>query len=342
MHVGIQLDMRNPPPWTRRWPAHYSRTLDVVEEAERLGAAQVWLTEHHFFEDGYIPQPLTLAAAIAARTSRIRIGTAVMLAALRKPVHLAEEAAIVDIVSDGRLELGVGAGYRIPEYEAFDVPIAQRFARTEAVVREVIRLWESQTVTPVPVQRPVPLWGGFFGPRGVRFAGEIGAGLVSMDRALPEQAALLDVYRDGLTAGGFDPASARIAVGVNMVLNDDPEAAWPRIAPHLAYMWDSYNRYAVEGTVHPAPPPIDPEEWRRPGGGGTSPRYLDDDAGAAGPSLPRFGVFTPDEAADHVRALTAGLPVTQVFVWASIAGMPDDLVDRHVELSCTELRALLG
>jgi len=318
--VGIYLDGRNPPPWSRPWPDHYARTLELVEEAERLGAASVWLSEHHFFEDGYLPQPLTFAAAIAARTATIRIGTAVLLAALRPPAQLAEEAAVVDILSNGRLDLGVGAGYRVPEYEGFGRSFDRRFAQTEACVREVLRLWSTGEVTPRPVQQPMSLWGGFFGPRGARLAGELGAGLLAFDGAL------LDPYRAGLAAAGHDPAAARCAATVNMVLADDPEAVWPRVRPHLQYQWDSYNRYAVERTGAPVPRPIDPERWRAPRPDGTPPR---------------FGVFTPDEAATHVRAITNGIPAVQVYVWASIAGMPDDLVERHVELISTELRARL-
>jgi alkanesulfonate monooxygenase SsuD/methylene tetrahydromethanopterin reductase-like flavin-dependent oxidoreductase (luciferase family) len=321
MDIGIYLDGRNPPQWARPWPDHYARTLELVEEAERLGAASVWLSEHHFFEDGYLPQPLTFAAAIAARTRTIRIGTAVLLAALRVPAQLAEEAAVVDILSNGRLDLGVGLGYRIPEYERFGRSFDKRFAKTEACLREVLRLWDSGGVTPLPVQRPMSLWGGFFGPRGARLAGELGAGLLALDPALMEP------YRAGLVAGGHDPASARCAGVVNLVLADDPEAAWPRIRPHLAYQWDTYNRYAVEGTGQPVPRPIDPDRWREPGPDGRPPR---------------FGVFTADEAATHIRALTAGVPAVQVYLWARIPGLPDDLVERHVELACTELRARLA
>jgi alkanesulfonate monooxygenase SsuD/methylene tetrahydromethanopterin reductase-like flavin-dependent oxidoreductase (luciferase family) len=321
MDVGIYLDGRNPPQWARPWPEHYARTLELVEEAERLGVASVWCSEHHFFEDGYLPQPLTLAAAIAARTSSIRIGTAVLLAALRPAVHVAEEAAMVDILSNGRLDLGVGLGYRVPEYEGFGRSFDRRFAQTEAVLREVVRLWADGAVTPPPVQHPVPLWGGFFGPRGARLAGELGAGLLALDPAL------MAPYREGLVAGGHDPASARCAAVVNLVVADDPEAAWPRIRPHLQYQWDSYHRYSVEGTGAAAPPPIDPERWVTPRADGTPAR---------------FAVCTPTDAAAHVRALTDGLPVTQVYLWASIAGMPDDLVERHVTLLGTELRDLLA
>ena len=92
MRIGIYLDLRNPPQWRRPWAAHYAHALELCAEADRLGAGSVWLSEHHLFEDGYLPQPLTFAAAVAARTSQVRIGTAVLLAALRHPVQIVEEA----------------------------------------------------------------------------------------------------------------------------------------------------------------------------------------------------------------------------------------------------------
>src|SRR5581483_3104022 len=112
VRIGLYLDLRNPPAWRCPWPVHYARSLEWIEEAERRGAGSIWLSEHHFFEDGYLPQPLTFAAAVAARTRRVHIGTAVYLAALRPAVQVAEEAAVVDLLSGGRLELGLGAGYR--------------------------------------------------------------------------------------------------------------------------------------------------------------------------------------------------------------------------------------
>jgi len=110
--VGLYFDLRNPPAWEVPWTQHYARALQTMEQAEALGASALWLTEHHFFADGYLPQPLTMAAAVAARTTRVRIGTAVYLPLLRNPVQVAEEAAIVDILSGGRLDLGIGVGYQ--------------------------------------------------------------------------------------------------------------------------------------------------------------------------------------------------------------------------------------
>jgi alkanesulfonate monooxygenase SsuD/methylene tetrahydromethanopterin reductase-like flavin-dependent oxidoreductase (luciferase family) len=323
VRIGLYLDMRNPPRWRRPWARHYGRWLELVEEADHLGADSVWLSEHHFFEDGYLSQPLAFAAAIAARTTRARIGTAVLLPALKRAAQLAEESALVDVLSDGRLELGVGAGYRVPEFEAFGADVGRRFELVETRVREVRDLWATGRVTPSPVQDPVPWWGGFFGPRGARLAGRLGMGLLA---ALPE---LVPPYETGLVEGGYPPSTARYAQPWNIVLADDPEAAWPRIAPHLAYAWDSYGHYLVEGTDRPPPPPVDPEQMRAAGSG-------------MGGSGAFFMVLTPAEAAEFLRGVVVRLPLEQTFFWASIAGMPEDLEERHIELLCTELRPLVA
>ncbi len=320
MRLGCYLDLRNPPQWQRPWTEHYARTLERCVEVERLGLDSVWCSEHHFFEDGYLPQPLTFLAAVAAVTDRIRLGTAVYLGALRPPAQVAEEAAVVDLLSGGRLELGLGAGYRVPEYAAYGADIARRYTLTDECAREVRRLWREGAVTPPPVQDPLPIWMGYQGPQGARRAGLLGEGLLAVDRAL------LEPYRAGLVESGHDPASARMAGVVSFVLADDPEAAWPRVREHLAYQWDTYNEYGAEGTGRDAPRPIDPDRWRT--GSGDRP--------------PRFEVLTPEDAAARLAVLADGVPLEEVYCWASIAGMPDDLVDRHLELLATRLRPLIA
>jgi alkanesulfonate monooxygenase SsuD/methylene tetrahydromethanopterin reductase-like flavin-dependent oxidoreductase (luciferase family) len=316
MRVGMYCDLRNPAAWERPWSEHYGRALERIEEGERLGLDSVWLTEHHLFEDGYLPQPLTLAAAIAARTERIRIGTAVVLAPLRRPIDIAEQAAIVDLLSSGRLELGLGAGYCLPEFEAFGVEMRDRFRLLEQALVEVPRLWAEGVVTPAPLQHPPPIWAGVSGPRGARMAGRIGAGLLWLD---PD---LLDPYSRGLDEGGHAPGKARMAGLANVILADDPEAAWSRIAPHALHQVQTYLDAGVAGTPAAATPrpPLDVARLRSPG-----------------PAMhpPHFDVVTPDEAVRRLRTWLAPLPVTDIFCWDSIAGMPDDLADRHLELLAT-------
>src|SRR3954449_4464973 len=129
--LGIYFDLRNPDRWHQDPSRLHAFTLELCEEAERLGAGSVWFTEHHLFDDSYLTQPLTFAAAVAARTRRIRLGTAVVVAPLHHPVELAEQAALVDLVSGGRLELGLGAGYRVPEYELYGVSGERRRTVTD-------------------------------------------------------------------------------------------------------------------------------------------------------------------------------------------------------------------
>jgi alkanesulfonate monooxygenase SsuD/methylene tetrahydromethanopterin reductase-like flavin-dependent oxidoreductase (luciferase family) len=321
VNVGLYLDLRNPPPWRQDPARTYAFALEVCEEADRLGAHSVWLSEHHLFEDGYLPQPLTFAAAIAARTTRMRIGTSVVIAPLRPAIAIAEEAAIVDLVSAGRLELGLGAGYRSAEFDLFEADIAHRYGTTDARAREVRALWRDERVTPRPVQSRVPIWMGYQGPQGARRAGVLGEGLLS------SSAALYEPYRDGLVDAGHDPATtARMAGVIQGFVTDDPERDWPRIAPHVAYQADSYRRYMVEGTGRPPPKPVDPERLR---------------SDTVGGALQSFLCATPEDAAEQIRAHTAGAPVETVFLWASIAGMPEPLVVAHVETICTRLAPLL-
>lgn len=319
MRVGMYVDMRNPPEWRRPWAAHYGRWLERIAEGERLGADVVWLTEHHFFEDGYLPQTWTFAAAIAARTSTIRIGTAVTLLPLHDALELAEQIALVDVISDGRVEPGFGVGYRKPEYLAFGGDFKHRYGVFASRVRDLRQLWGEEegaerTVTPAPTQRPVPLWAGFGGPMGARTAGRLGVGLQSIDRQL------LDPYLAALEAGGHDPDTARLGGQVEFFVTDDPERTWASISPHVAYRWSSYNRYMFEGTSREASPPLhfDPAAVRK-----------------------TFVLGTAEQVAAAIRERIAGLPVTDMYVWSDYPGMPDDLIDRHLELTFTSVAPLL-
>jgi alkanesulfonate monooxygenase SsuD/methylene tetrahydromethanopterin reductase-like flavin-dependent oxidoreductase (luciferase family) len=315
--LGLYFDLRNPAPWARPWPEVYGRALDLVVEAERLGAASVWFSEHHLFTDGYLPQPLTFAAAAAARTSRVRIGTAVLVAALRPAALIAEEAAVIDQLSGGRLELGIGAGYSVPEYELYNTDITKRYGLTDTAVAEIRRLLDDGIVTPPAAQNPFPIWLGYQGPQGAKRAGRLGVGLLSLDRAL------LDPYRAGLVEGGHDPAIARTGGMLDIIVTDDPEAAFERILPHYAHQLNSYRAAAVAGSGRDAPKEITVDKLR---------------SGAAQKGqIPGLRVLTPADAVAAIREATEGAPVEHVYLWASVAGMPDDLVERHVELTCTQV-----
>jgi len=322
VNIGVWFDLRNPPGW-RQDPARlYGFTLELCEEAERLGADSVWFSEHHGFEDDYLPQPLTFAAAAAARTSRVRLGTGILIAPLRHTAQLAEEAAVVDILSGGRLDLGLGAGYRVPEFEQFGTDFAARYRILDHQVGELRRLWGDGGLTPRPVQDQLPIWLGYQGPKGARRAGRLGEALLTL------AAGSWPPYRDGLTEGGHDLAAARMGGGIQAYVTDDPDRDWPRLAPHIAYQQDSYRRYMVQGTDSPLPRPVDPERLRRRG----------PDAGPMSYFL--FG--TPEQVAAQIRAYAGDAPVSHVWLGASVAGLPEDLAARHVQTICARLGPLLA
>jgi alkanesulfonate monooxygenase SsuD/methylene tetrahydromethanopterin reductase-like flavin-dependent oxidoreductase (luciferase family) len=325
MRIGIYTDLRNPPAWHEPWPDVYARALERIVEAERLGIGSVWATEHHGFEDGYLPQPLTFLAAVAARTTRVRLGTAVLLAPLRPALHIAEEAAVVDVLSGGRLELGLGAGYRAAEYAAYGADITRRFPLLEERTREVRRLWDGGVCTPPPAQARPPIWLGVNGPRGARMAGRLGEGLGWLDPML------LEPYREGLLEGGHAPQSARMSGLANIILADDPAEARARIRPHLVYQAESYRRYA--GTPGASAPSARALE---------RPAALDVGDGRRHALPPRLLVLTADDAIALMREWLHDLPVQDAYLWASIAAMPDDLARRHVELAATRLAPALA
>jgi alkanesulfonate monooxygenase SsuD/methylene tetrahydromethanopterin reductase-like flavin-dependent oxidoreductase (luciferase family) len=328
MKVGIYLDARNPRAWQRPWTRHYGWLIEQVVEADRLGLQSVWLGEHHFFDDGYLPQPLALAAALAGRTRHLRLGTSVLLAPLRPAVDIAEQAALVDVLSDGRVELGLGAGYRVPEFEAFGADLSRRFPLLEERAREVRALWDAGRISPPPVQDRPGIWIGGHGPRVSRMAGRLGEGLLTLHASAYEH------YRKALLEAGHDPARARVSGPINMVIADDPEraeATWAAIRPHFAYQWQSYQRYGDEGR----PPQAGAASLQEIGDG----RFDPDRFRSAGPDMnpPMIDVVTPDEAVRRLRSWLSPLPVEHGYFWLSIGAMPDEIAERHLALLATEV-----
>ena len=302
--VGLYVDLRIPP--GSAGAEVYRRTFDRIVAAEDRGLEAVWVTEHHGFADGYLPAPLTAAAAIAARTRTLRVGTAVVIGPLVPVESLAEQAAVVDLVAGGRLELGVGAGWRAAEFTRVGADHRERYRTLERQLRRLPELWADGTVTPAPVQDPLPTWVGARGPRGARLAGRVGAGLLWLDPAL------LAPYVEGLAAGGWAPDRARVGGLVNVLLADDPDAAKDEVRTAARR-----NRASYSGN--------------------------DDAAATKGDTtFPKLRVLTGQDAVAAVREQLAPLvehvPVTDVFCFADLGGLPDDLVDRHLELVTDVLR----
>ena len=116
IRFGLWYDFRNPAPWRQPTDRLYREIPDQIAWGENNGFDDVWLSEHHFINDGYLPSILPVSATIAARTERIRIASGVLLMPFHNPIRLAEDIATVDVISGGRFELCVGIGFKPEEF----------------------------------------------------------------------------------------------------------------------------------------------------------------------------------------------------------------------------------
>ncbi|HEX7266770.1 MAG TPA: LLM class flavin-dependent oxidoreductase, partial [Streptosporangiaceae bacterium] len=197
----------------------YQQALALAEDADAFGLDSVWVSEHHFVDDAYLPSLLPMCAAIAARTRRVRVGTALLLAPLHDPVRLAEDAAVVDLISGGRLVLGLGLGWRAEEFDGLGIPLASRVPRLLAAVEVLRQAWSGDLVRggrgarypdipvrPLPAQPGgPPLWVGGLTEPAIRRAGRVADGFMATEvtpDGLGEQAALARRERARRAAAG--------------------------------------------------------------------------------------------------------------------------------------------
>jgi probable F420-dependent oxidoreductase len=206
---------------------NFEETIQECERAEAAGFDSVWLGEHHNSATLY-PAPLIGLAAIASRTRRLRLGTAVLLLPLYHPLAVAEEAAMVDVISGGRLILGVGAGYAPEEFAAFGVSIKERGRRMDEAVPLIHQLWSEENVThngryyrvmnatvaPRPLQQPrPPIWFAGWVESAIRRAGRLGdAWLGGPSAKLDELVACAGLYREARKVAGKDPQAGPMAL----------------------------------------------------------------------------------------------------------------------------------
>ena len=249
---GLIYDFRNPPQWRKPWAQFYDEILDEIVYAEELGYDHVWITEHHFIDDGYTPSVLPIAAAIARLTKRVRIGTWVLLLPLHNAIRVAEDAATVDILSNGRLDLGVGLGYKVEEFEGFGVNRRHRAGIMDESLEIITRTMAGESVTldgrhyqvkdvqvtPPPIQQPFPLWVGARSEAAARRAARFRANLMIVaDRPV------YDAWADALREQGDDPSDFEVLLSAGGYVSDDPEALWEELKPHQRYLRDTYGKW---------------------------------------------------------------------------------------------------
>lgn len=249
----------------------YAAALDQAAWADDVGFDTLALGEHHGAVDGYDPSPIVMAAAFGARTRRIRIRTSVLLAPLYEPVKLAEDLAVASIVCGGRLEAGLGAGYRQSEYASFGMKMEDRWERMGEIVAFLRQAWSGEPfewrgrrvhVTPRPEPPPPIILGGAY-PRSARRAARIADGW------LPRTPDLWQPYRaERIALGHPDPGDYPSQGPVFLHVSDDPDRDWERIAPHAARMAEVYTGWQNEAPGQQDGPysgSADPDQLRASG-----------------------------------------------------------------------------
>ncbi|MGH7988204.1 MAG: LLM class flavin-dependent oxidoreductase [Candidatus Binataceae bacterium] len=260
MNFGLLFSFRNSSKNELSFSELYRKHVDLAVEAEEMGYDTIWLTEHHFVDDGYSPDMMPLAAAIAARTRKIRIGTFVLLMPLHHPLHVAEAAATLDVLSNGRFDLGLGQGYRPQEFTGFNIPREERSRRLREGVEIVRRAFTEDkfsfegkhytvrdvTLYPKPVQQPSPpIWIGARSRSATERAARNGYHLAGTGERQAE------IYREALSAAGHDPAEFNIAQLNFGFIAQRHDKAWDECEFGLHYLLSRYGQWIKEANDVP-------------------------------------------------------------------------------------------
>ena len=293
----------------------YAAALEMAEWGERNGCLQLLVSEHHGSSDGYLPAPLVLASAMAGRTRTIGIQVAALLVPLHDPIGLAEQMAVLDIASNGRVSYVCAVGYREAEYAMFGRDMKGRGRRMETCLETLRRAWTGEPfefegrpvqVTPTPLSPGGPtLFMGGGSPVVARRAARFGLGMLAQG-GNPE---LEKTYREaceelGTTPGLFvnppadTPTSAFVA--------EDPDRGWQELGPYLLHDARMYG------------------EWMDGASAASGSTAASVDALRAEDG--NYRIFTPDEAVAYVKG--GGMLLLQPLC----GGLPPELAWRHLEL----------
>ncbi len=319
VNFGLWYDFRNPAPRRLQFEDFYSASLAQVAWAEQLGFDSVWLTEHHFRDDGYSPSPLVVAAAIGARTRTMRIGTNLILLPLYHPVRVAEDAATLSLLSGGRFDLGVGAGYVESEYRTFGRRLGSRPSLMEESIAIIRRAWTGEPVNfqgkrfqvgnvqvlPTPEQ-PIRILMGAVSPPAIERAARISDGFLSSGGVGQAE------FIEALAALDKPVENDRIFAGCWGIVSEDPEREAEALGPYLLHQMQGYLEMGAFG------------------GGDGAPRF-NTPADAVAQGFYQF--WTPDQAVDRILSELMAFPqIRDMHFWAQFPGEPLESGSRRIEL----------
>ena len=294
----------------------YQAALEMAAEADSRGGLSAMVCEHHTSSDGYLPSPMLLAGALAARTERLRIMVSVVLLPLYDPVRLAEEMCVLDLISRGRVRYVAAIGYRPEEYEMYGVDYHRRGAIAEEKLKLLLKAKTGEPfvhegrrihVTPAPYTRGGPRvgWGGG-GVAAARRAGRNGLDLI----AQIDNPALKDVYLEAAHTAGRTPGAVFLppkGAPASVFVADDVDAAWAELGPYLLHDALMYSEWAGSADSSSRSRATTVEQLRAENGA--------------------YRVFSVDEAKAHT-AKGAPLPLHPL-----VGGLPPEIAWRYLRVT---------
>jgi alkanesulfonate monooxygenase SsuD/methylene tetrahydromethanopterin reductase-like flavin-dependent oxidoreductase (luciferase family) len=302
----------------------YQAAIEMAAWGETHGCLSAQVCEHHGSDDGYLPAPLILASAIAARTKTLPIQVAALILPLHDPIELAEQMAVLDLVSRGRVSYVVAIGYVKSEYAMFGRALAGRGRRLEECVRVMKQAWTGASfefegrpvrVTPSPFTPggPALLMGGGVAAS-ARRAARLGLGMIAMGT----NSELETIYHEACREEGVEPGffvNPRPGIAMSAFVARDPEEAWARMGPYLLHDARAYAAWMGDDIASATKSEATTvEELRRAKG--------------------NYQIFTPDEAVAEIKRngvlmmqpLCGGMPVD--YAWASLETLASDVLPR--------------
>ncbi|MBM3649639.1 MAG: LLM class flavin-dependent oxidoreductase [Alphaproteobacteria bacterium] len=335
LRLGVAYDFRNPPESGLTHRDLYASIMEQVGWLDGLGLDLVWFTEHHFVEDGYLPSWIPVAAAMATRTKRVRFSCDVCLLPFNHPLRLAEDLAVLDNISGGRVEIGVGMGYAPHEFRGFGLPVSRRVSLTDEGL-DVLKLaftgqtfsyrgkryaFEDVKIAPGYVQAGgPPLWVAAMSEAGALRAARVGANLLPQGPRVQS----LDPWLARLKADGRDPAAHRIGIIRSCLVTDDRERDWGAVRLAERRRMAVYDRFRRESGGH----------------GGV--------AGIVeGERIPQTWVVgNVEHCVSELAAFIREYGLTDIVSWAVPPGLrPDDMaasLERYARDVAPRLRAMFG
>jgi alkanesulfonate monooxygenase SsuD/methylene tetrahydromethanopterin reductase-like flavin-dependent oxidoreductase (luciferase family) len=251
---------------------HFDRTPEqlineVLEQtvlADQLGYESVWFAEHHFSEYGILTSPQILLTAAAERTKQIRLGVSIVTLPFKNPIQVAEDYALLDVLSNGRLNLGLGSGYLPHEFAGFNLDGKDKAFRFNEGLAVIEKAWKGQAFSfdgeyyqfseiqlqLVPKQKRVPLWVGALRSQGVKYVGKMGYNIMGVpyvsSASISELKGIIDDFKASYLEAGHDEEAINIPLALHTYVAKTREEAYEIARPHLNLYLDTrqYGRSA--------------------------------------------------------------------------------------------------